>query len=238
MKNAKVLGVITARGGSKRIPRKNVKELCGKPLIYYTIKAALESKLLNKVILSSDGDEIINIAKEMGIEVPFKRPIELAKDDTLTIDVIIHAVDFVEKNQGFFPDIVVILEPTSPLRTAEDIDNALRIHLETNADSVVGVSKTDHWHPLRAKKIIDGILYDYCMEEKEGVRRQDLPPAYFRNGAFYSVKRDVLMNEHKLYGKVTCPYIMPPERSIDINENMDFKLAEILIKPVFRGIKQ
>lgn len=225
----KILGVITARGGSKRIPRKNVKELCGKPLIYYTIKAAMESKLLDKVILSSDDDEIIDIGLRYGVEVPFKRPSELARDATPSIDVMIHAVNFVEKRQHFAPDIVVILEPTSPLRTAEDIDGALRMHLETDADSVVSVVKTDHWHPIRAKKIVDGVLYDYCLEETEGVRRQDLPPAYFRNGAFYSVKRDVLMDEHRLYGKVTRPYIMPPERSVDINGEIDFKLAEILI---------
>ena len=225
-----ILGVITARGGSKRIPKKNIKELLGKPLIYYTIKAALASKLLTKVILSSDDDEIIGIGKDIGVEVPFKRPRELADDTTPTIDVLIHAVNYVEKDQSFFPDIIVVLEPTSPLRTAEDIDKALKKHIETDADSVVSVVKTDHWHPIRAKKIENGVLCDYCLEEKEGVRRQDLPPAYFREGAFYSVKRDVLMNEHKLYGRVTRPYIMPPERSIDINSVLDFKFAEILMK--------
>jgi CMP-N-acetylneuraminic acid synthetase len=224
-----VLGVITARGGSKRIPKKNIKELLGKPLIYYTIKAALDSKLLTKVILSSDDDEIIGIGKDMGVEVPFKRPRELAEDTTPTIEVLIHAVNYVEKNQGFYPDIIVVFEPTSPLRTMEDIDKALEKHITTDSDSVVSVVKTDHWHPIRAKKIENDVLYGYCIEEKEGVRRQDLPPAYFRDGAFYSVKRDVLMNEHKLYGKVTRPYIMPPERSIDINSELDFKLAEILM---------
>lgn len=224
-----VLGVITARGGSKRIPKKNIKELLGKPLIYYTIKAALASKLMTKVILSSDDDEIIGIGKDIGVEVPFKRPRELADDTTPTIDVLIHAVNYVEKNQSFFPDIIVVLEPTSPLRTTEDIDKALEKHIETDADSVVSVVKTDHEHPIRAKKIENDMLYDYCLEEKEGVRRQDLPPAYFRDGAFYSVKRDVLMKEHRLYGNVTRPYIMPPERSIDINSELDFKLAEILM---------
>lgn len=224
-----ILGVITARGGSKRIPKKNIKELLGKPLIYYTIKAALASKLMTKVILSSDDDEIIGIGKDIGVEVPFKRPRELADDTTPTIKVLIHAVNYVEKHQGFFPDIVVVLEPTSPLRTAEDIDKALKKHIETDADSVVSVVKTDHLHPIRAKKIENGVLCDYCLEEKEGVRRQDLPPAYFRDGAFYSVKRDVMMKEHRLYGKVTRPYIMPPERSIDINSELDFKLAEMLM---------
>ena len=228
----KILGIITARGRSRRIPKKNVRELLGKPLIYYTIKAALESKFLTRVILSSDHDEIIEIGRKYGVEVPFKRPQELAEDDTPTINVIIHAVNFLEKNEGFSPDIIVILEPTSPLRTAEDIDGALKKHIETGADSVVSVVKTDHWHPIRAKKIENDILYDYCLEEREGVRRQDLPPVYFRNGAFYSVKREVLMDEHKLYGRVTRPYVMPPERSIDINEEIDFKMAEVLLLKV------
>lgn len=227
---ATVLGIITARGESKRLPGKNLRELAGRPLIYYTAKAALESKLLTRVILSSDDDEIIEVGRKYGLEVPFRRPKELALDGTPTIDVIIHALDFFKENERFSPDIIVILEPTSPLRTAGDIDGALKKHLETGADSVVSVVKTDHWHPIRAKKIENDILYDYCLEEKEGVRRQDLPPAYFRNGAFYSVKREVLINEHKLYGKVTRPYIMPRERSVDINEEIDLKIAEVFLE--------
>lgn len=232
-----VLGIITARGGSKRIPRKNLRPLLGKPLVEHTIKAALDSKLLTRVILSTDDDEIMKVGRECGVEVPFRRPPELAGDTTPTVDVIIHAVEFMEK-QGFFPDIIVILEPTSPLRQAEDIDNAIRKHIETDADSVVSVTQTDHWHPVRAKKIEDDILHDYCLEEKEGVRRQDLPPAYFRNGAFYSVKRDVLINEHRLYGRITRPYIMPAERSADINEEIDFKLVEILLTEYEKGKRE
>ncbi len=231
---ANVLGVITARGGSKRIPGKNLRPLLGKPLIEYTIKAALDSKLLTRVILSTDDDEIMKVGRDCGVEVPFKRPPELAGDATPTVDVVIQAVEFMEK-QGFFPDIIVILEPTSPLRQAEDIDKAIRKHIESDADSVVSVTQTDHWHPIRAKKIEDDILHDYCLEEKEGVRRQDMPPAYFRNGAFYSVKRDVLINEHRLYGRTTRPYIMPPERSVDINEEIDFKLAETLLTECEKG---
>lgn len=218
------------------MPKKNLRPLLGRPLIEYTIKAALESKLLTRAILSSDDDEIMRIGKECGVEVPFRRPPELAGDATPTVDVTIHAVQLMEK-QGFFPDIIVILEPTSPLRQAEDIDNAIRKHIETDADSVVSVTKTDHWHPIRAKKIENDILFNYCLEEREGVRRQDLPPAYFRNGAFYSVKRDVLMNERRLYGRITRPYIMPPERSVDINEEIDVRLAEMLLVESQRKIK-
>ena len=211
------------------IPRKNLRPLLGRPLIEYTIKAALGSKLLTKVILSTDDDEIMKVGRDCGVEVPFKRPPELSRDATPTIDVVIQAVEFMEK-QGFFPDIIVILQPTSPLRRAEDIDNAIRKHIETDADSVVSVTQTDHWQPIRAKKIENDILHDYCLEEKEGVRRQALPPAYFRNGAFYSVKRDVLINEHRLYGKITRPYIMPSERSVDIDTELDFMLTELLMR--------
>ncbi|MFC2034064.1 cytidylyltransferase domain-containing protein [Chloroflexota bacterium] len=225
---ANVLGIITARSGSKRIPKKNLRLLLGVPLIGHTLKAALESRLLTRVILSSDDDEIIEIARKQGVEVPFKRPSELAGDATPSRDVIVHAVEFMEKH-SFFADIIVILQPTSPLRTADDIDKALKIHLETDADSVVSVVNSEHWHPVRAKKIEDDILCNYCLEENEAVRRQDLPPAYFRNGAFYSVKRDVLMNEGKLYGKITRPYVMPPQRSIDIDEEIDFNIAEIYL---------
>lgn len=223
-----ILGVITARGGSKRIPGKNLRPLGGIPLVEHTFRAALESKLLTRVILSTDDDEIMKAGREYGVEVPFKRPPELSGDTARTVDVIIHAVNFVEK-QGFSPDIVVVLEPTSPLRRASDIDAAISKHIETGADSVVSVVRTDHWHPRRAKKIKDDVLHGYFVEEEEGVRRQDLPPAYFRDGAFYSVSRDVLINQRRLYGKTTRPYIMPAERSSDINEEIDFKLTELLL---------
>ncbi len=226
---ANVLGIITARGGSKRIPRKNLRPLLGKPLVEYTIKAALGSKLLTRVILSTDDDEIMKVGRDCGVEVPFKRPPELAGDATPTVDVIIHAVEFMEK-QGFFADIIVTLQPTSPLRQAEDIDKAIRKHIETNADSVVSVTQADHWHPIKAKKIEGDILHNYCLEEKEGIRNQDFPPVYFRNGAFYSVKRDVLINEHSLYGRITRPYIMPSERSVDIDTELDFRLTELLMR--------
>lgn len=225
-----VLAVITARGNSKRLPRKNLKNLLGKPLIAYTIESALKSKILTKVILSSDDDEIMKTARQYGAEVPFKRPDKLARDDTPSIDVIIHAVTFLEDKEDYSPDIVVILQPTSPLRTAEDIDNALQKHIETGADSVTSVVKANHWHPLQAKKIENDILYDYYLKENEGTRHQDLPSVYFRNGAFYSVKRDVLINEHSLYGKTTRPYIMPVEKSIDIDTEVDFRMAESLMQ--------
>ena len=227
-----VLAVITARGGSKRLPGKNLRELLGKPLIAYTIEAASESKLLTRVILSCDDDEIIAASKQYGAEVPFKRPAELARDEALSVDVVVHAVKFLEKEEDYSPDIVVLLQPTSPLRTAGDIDNAVQIHIESGADSVVSVVKDEHRHPLQAKKIEHGVLRDYCLEEEGEGRKQDLPPVYFRNGAFYSVKREVLVNEHSLYGRVTRPYIMPLERSVDVDTEIDIKLAELYLRKI------
>lgn len=229
MAGKEILGIIPARGGSKRIPRKNIIDLCGKPLIYYTINAAINSELISRFIVSTDNKEIAEISKQFGAEVPFLRPKELAEDTSSTLDVLIHAINFLKEQENYHPDIVVILEPTSPLRTSNDIDAGINLHKKYNADSVVGVVKTDHWHPIRAKKISNGILADYCIEEKEIRRRQDLPPAYFRNGAFYSSNVEIIM-DGKLYGDKIFPYIMPDYRSIDINSMIDLMLASKIIE--------
>lgn len=226
----KILGVITARGGSKRIPRKNVRSLAGKPLIAYTIIEAKKSKYIDKLIVSTDDEEIARISKEYGAEVPFMRPIELAQDETPSVNVLIHAVKFLEDNENFSPNIIVLFEPTSPLRTVEDIDNGIKKHLETGADSVVGVVKGDNRHPLKAKKIENDKLVDFYFEEKEIIRSQDLPPVYFRNGAYYSVKRDILINTKTFYGPDTRPLVMDERNSLDINSDFDFDICEILLK--------
>ncbi len=226
----KILGIITARGGSKRIPKKNVKLLAGKPLIAYTILEAKRSKYIDKLIVSTDDEEIAQISREYGAEVPFMRPKELAEDMTKSVDVLIHAVKFMEDNDLLLPDIIVLLEPTAPLRTVDDIDSGIKKHLDTDADSVVGVIKGDNRHPLKAKIIENDRIKDYSFEEKEIIRSQDLPPVYYRNGAYYSVKREVLMKERTLYGKDTRPLIMDESRSLDINSEFDLKLAEALIK--------
>ncbi len=170
------------------------------------------------------------MAGEYGAEVPFTRPDELATDNARSVDVLIHAVKWLEENEGYRPDIVVLLEPTSPLRTAEDIDSGIGKHLETGADSVVGVVRCGNQHPLKAKVIEDDRLRDYVFDEKEILRSQDLPPVYFRNGAYYSVNRDTLMNGKTLYGEDTKPHIMDEERSLDINTELDLKIAGLLLE--------
>lgn len=226
----KILGIITARGGSKTIPKKNIKLLAGKPLIYWTIKEAQKSQLITKIILSSDSHEIINVAKRYKVEVPFVRPRNLAKDNTPTLPVLQHAITFMEKKDNIRYDYVVILEPTSPLRIVEDLDNATRKAIETKADSVIGMYKLDDIHPMRIKKIIHDRIKPFSVKEKEGTPRQLLPPAYYRNGAVYVIKRDIIIKKNSIWGKDTRPFIMPKERSVDIDDNSSFYQAEYYIK--------
>lgn len=230
MKKYRILGVIPARGGSKTIPKKNIKPLLGKPLIAYTIVPAIRSKLLTRVIVSSDNKEIIEISKRYGAEVPFIRPKELATDLALAMDVIKHAVLETERLEGKKYDYVVMLQPTTPLRTTEDIDNALKKLIETEADSVISVVNVGPMHPVRMKRIVDERLVDYAEEEMENMPKELLPPVYIRGGAIYAVKRDILVNKRSFKGDDCRPYVMPEERSINIDSEMDFLLAEAVMR--------
>jgi len=227
----KILAIIPARGGSKAVPRKNIRFLCGKPLIAWTIEAALAAgDLLHRVIVSTDDEEIAGIAHACGAEVPFLRPAEMASDTAPTLQALQHAVDFVEKEDGVKMDWVLTLQPTAPFRTAQDIAEGIRLAREGGCDSVISVTQVLAEHPILMKKIVDGRLEPYCIEEKEGTRRQDYdPPAYIRNGAIYLTKRDVLMAENSIWGESIRPYVMPEERSLDIDSEHDFKLVEIVM---------
>lgn len=230
MSTKRILGVIPARGKSKTIPKKNISPILGKPLIAYTISEALKSKLLTRVIVSSDDNETIEIARKYGAEVPFKRPKKLATDKARSLPVIQHAVRFIEKLEGAPYDYVVMLQPTTPFRLAKDIDNALKKLIKTGADSVISICDVGAMHPIRMKKIVNDRIVDFCVKEVEGTPRQELPPAYIRNGAIYAVRRDVLMNQNTLRGKDSHPYIMPPDRSVNIDSGLDLKLAEVLMR--------
>ena len=226
----KVLGIITARGGSKGIPKKNIKDLGGRPLIAYTVVAAKKSKLLTRVILSTDDEEVANIAKDYGCEVPFMRPSELAQDISTSIDVLKHAINWVRENEKQEYDYIMILQPTSPLRIAEDIDNSIAIAEETNADSVMSVVLIEDFSSKKIKKIVSNKIVPYF--EHEGAfsaRRQDQIPAYKRNCAIYLTKTSLIM-KGDLFGKDSRAYIMPEERSVDINKPVDFEMAEFWIK--------
>ncbi len=228
----RVLAVIPARGGSKGVPRKNIRDLCGKPVIAWTIETALAAgDDLHRVIVSTDDPEIAVTAKAFGAEAPFMRPAELATDEAPGLPVIQHAVKFVEEEEGASVDWVLILQPTAPFRNAGDITEALRLAREGGCDSVISVSPVLAEHPILMKKIENDRLLPYCIEEKEGTRRQDYdPPAYIRNGAIYLTRRDVLMEDDSIRGEVIRPYVMPEERSYDIDSERDFRLVELVMR--------
>jgi len=223
----RILGVIPARGGSKGIPRKNLAPILGKPLVAYTIEAALASRLLTETIVSTDDEEIARVSREYGAAVPFMRPAELAVDTALAVPTIQHAVREMEALRRVRYDVVVMLQPTTPLRTTEDIDLSLQKLLDTGADSVIAVVDVGGHHPMRMKRIVDDVLVDYDPEPVENMPRQKLPKVYRRTGSIFATRRDVLMERNSFKGSVSRPYIVPPERAVDIDEPLDLKMVEL-----------
>jgi CMP-N-acetylneuraminic acid synthetase len=189
----KVLGVIPARGGSKDIPRKNLVSLNGKPLISYIITSALKAECLDRVVVSTEDEEIVQVAKKYGADVPFLRPKELANDNVSLIPVIKHGADYLEKTEGWNADIVVSLQPTSPLTKPEEIDSAVNKLIETGCDSVVGVRKTED-HPFWTYKLDGDRVLPFQITEQSYLQRQDLPLVYVFSGAIYVRKRELLEN--------------------------------------------
>ncbi|MBE3143909.1 MAG: acylneuraminate cytidylyltransferase family protein [Planctomycetes bacterium] len=229
----KVLAIITARGGSKGVPRKNIRPVFGKPLIAYSIETAIQVRdRLYRIIVSTDDAEIADISRHFGAEVPFMRPPELAADKTPTLPVLQHAVRFVEEQDKVRLDWVLLLQPTSPLRTKDDILAALELAQLGSCDSVISVVQTPT-HPLFMKRIENGQLLSFSdvLVEKEGTRRQDAqPPAYVRNGAIYLTLRDVLMERNSIWGRFIRPYMMPPERSVNVDSELDLKLVKVMLQ--------
>mgnify|MGYP003121309150 FL=1 len=227
----KVLGVILARGGSKGIPKKNIKLIAGKPLIAYTIEAAKDSGVFNHLVVSTDSEEIARISREYGAETPFVRPSELAQDHVWSRDALKHAVLACEEIYGVRYDYVIEMPCVSPLRRAEHIKEAYQKLTSTGADSVTSVTQMADKHPVRMKRIVDDQLEDFCKEypEGEGSRRQDLEPCYIRNGAIYSMTRDCIVEKFSRHGDVCRPYIMDELSSVNIDTIIDFKLAEVLL---------
>lgn len=220
----RVLGVIAARGGSKGLPRKNVLALAGRPLIAWTIEAARESRYLDRVIASTDDDEIARIAKQYGCETPFRRPARLARDETPGVEPVLHAV---RELPGF--DYVVLLQPTSPLRTAADIDAALEKCLAANADACVSVTPADT--PPEWMYTLDGAdrLAPLVAGEAMPSRRQDAARVYELNGAVYAVRVSALLEQGRLVTSDAVGYVMPPDRSADIDTELDLRWCELLM---------
>jgi len=227
----KILAVIPARGGSKGVPRKNIRLVGGKPLIAYSIEAALAVKdLFHRIIVSTDDDEIIQIAREYGADVPFKRPEDLGSDKMPMVPVLKHAVEFIEQQDQVKLDWVFLLQPTAPLRSGEDIRAAIDLAVNGTSDSVISVVQVFAVHPILMKKIEGDRLLPFCIEEKEGTRRQDYrPEAFMRNGAIYLTKRDVIVEQGSIWGQEICPYVMPEERSLNIDSEYDLRLVDLVL---------
>ena len=224
-----MLAVIPARGGSKGVPHKNIKDLAGKPLIAYTIEAALNSNVFEEVIVSTDSKEIAEISKKYGAEVPFIRPDDISGDLVSSDDVILHALDYFKENGKEF-DYVCKLQPTSPLRTAEHIREAYKLLKEKDADFVVSVCECEHsplWSGVLGK---DKSLDNFIMEDVKRACRQELPTYYRLNGAIYMGKIEAFYNNKSFIGKNGLAFVMRQEDSIDIDSLLDFEIAEVILK--------
>ena len=227
----RVLGIVTARGGSKGIVRKNIVPLLGKPLLAYAAEAALAAKRLTRIVLSTEDEEIAEVGRAWGLEVPFLRPPELARDDTPTIPVLQDIVRKLEA-RGDRYDAVLTLQPTNPLRHPEDIDGAIELLERTGADSVISFVDVGEKHPARMKFILSDsrVIDPPFAEEFEGQRRQDLPKLYLREGSIYLTRRDVLMEQNSLKGRDCRAWIIPEECACNIDTPFDFFLAEQMLR--------
>ena len=238
--NPFILGIVTARGGSKGIPRKNIKPLHGHPLISHTIKAAIKSTVLSDCIVSTDSEEIADISRSYGAKVPFLRPKELAEDNTPSYRVLQHAVTEYQDMHNCNVDIVMLLQPTAPFRTPEDIDNSLKLFIKTpEADSLISCFCDAAFHP-RVMYTLKGNRLTPLLEGKQlPVRRQAFEKVYIRNGAIYITKKDTLMEKNTIIGDYPICYEMPFIRSTNIDEVSDFSLAEVIIENKERlGIRE
>ena len=227
----KILGLITARGGSKGIPRKNIKPLLGKPLLQYTAEAALAATRLQRVILSTEDPEIADVGRQCGLDVPFMRPVELAQDSTPSLDVIVHALRWIEEHGGAL-DAVCLLQPTNPFRTAADIDAAAELYARSGADCLISIlpvphEYNPHWVYFRGD---DGYLRLSTGEPQPLPRRQLLPESYHREGSIYISRWDMVVRRHTLFGERVIGYEMDSHRSINIDRPEDWSAAERMLQ--------
>jgi CMP-N-acetylneuraminic acid synthetase len=225
IKGLKVLAIIPARGGSKGIPRKNLKSVGGKSLLAWTSDEAKHSKYIDRLVLSSEDPEIINESKKIGLDVPFVRPTDLAMDTTPGVDPVIHAIQMLP---GY--DIIILLQLTSPLRTVEDIDGALELMVEKNAPALVSVTEANKSPYWMVSITDDGLMKPVINTDLPITRRQDLPKAYSLNGAIFISKPDFLIEKKTYLTPETQVFVMPQNRSIDLDTELDFKILDILLR--------
>lgn len=227
----KVLGIIPARGGSKGIPRKNLAPLAGRPLLAYTADAALTARRLSRVVLSTEDEEIATVGRSLGLEAPVPRPVELAQDDTPSLGVVQHMVLALEA-QGARFDAICVLQPTTPLRRAEDIDACVELLISSSADTVLSVlpvppKYNPHWVYLGDDA---GLLRLATGGADPIPRRQELPPAYHREGSIYICRRDVLIERNTFYGPRVIGYAMRPEQTVNIDDPSDLERARTMLE--------
>lgn len=224
-----ILAVIPARGGSKGVPRKNIRDFAGRPLIAHTIVAARAMKCAARVVVSTDDAEIADVARAHGAEVPFLRPAELAADETPTLPVL---RDLLMRLAGepYAPHLVVLLQPTSPLRTARHIDDALDQYDASGADSLISVCPVSQ-HPALMKTIdAAGRVAPFLPGSPRAARRQDLPAVYRPNGAIYITRPDLILDENRLLGDDTLAFMMTEAESVDLDSELDFVIAELILR--------
>lgn len=225
----RTLGVIPARGGSKSIPKKNIVDLGGKPLIAYAIEEANNAEWLDCIIVSTDCNEIAAVAKSCGANVPFVRPDALSTDDADSLGVVLHSLEFMEHQNNTFYDAVVLLQPTTPFRKASWIDEALKRLVATDLDSVVSVVDVGASHPYRMYQIDQN---NHLVPFVEGIDdpmmpRQKLPPVYIRSGDIYAIKRSCLVEQKSLIGRLSGALVINPEYAINIDEPIDLEMARL-----------
>jgi N-acylneuraminate cytidylyltransferase len=225
-----VLGVIVARGGSKGLPGKNLRTLAGKPLVVHTVEAALACSALSRTVLSTDDPGILAAGRQAGCPAPFVRPAELAGDRSSTVDVTLHAVDWLARHERFVADVVVLLPATAPLRRAEHIGGALGVlRDDTAAEAVVAVTEADYppyWMLAEENRRLRWLFPEGAAVD----HRQDLPRAYRPNGSIYAIHVPALRAQRTFYPRATAPYVMPREASVNIDTDLDFLLATHLLE--------
>lgn len=230
IKEKTVIAIIPARGGSKGIPGKNIKLIGGKPLIAWTIDSAIVSKYIDRVIVSTDSDEIASVSKNYGAEIPFKRPAKLATDEASSESVVLHALRWIKKNEGKEYDYFILLQPPLPLRTTKHIDGAIeKIVNDPIAKTLLSITKATT-NPYLIEIINKkGYLEDFIERQERIVRRQDIPSIYQINGAIYLIKSKDFLEKKSFYISPMSYYLMSRRSSVDLDDNFDFTLAEFLI---------
>ncbi|QJB56582.1 acylneuraminate cytidylyltransferase family protein [Pseudodesulfovibrio sp. zrk46] len=232
----KILGLIVARGGSKGIPGKNIALVGGKPMIAHSAEAAKGCKHIDRVIVSSDAQDIIDAATAAGAEAPFVRPAELAEDNTPALPVIEHAVKWMQEQEGYNPDAIVLLQATSPLRTSRHLDEALELFMASDADSLVSVVEVEHNVSPASAMVREGDEVKPFMPRDElREMRQNKPVFFARNGAVYAFRTKCLQEKHSIYGDKTICYEMSRQDSVDVDEPFDLELCNWLISKRSEG---